>query len=231
MIDHNVKKLVQISTDKAISPTTVMGATKMLSERIAISRGLAKGTHKTIISCVRFGNVLGSRGSIIPLIKKQIEEGNAVTLTDINMKRFFMSIDQAVKLVLKAMVLANGGEIFVLKMPTILIKDLVDIIIEEYSPKIGKDPKSIKKEIIGPRIREKLNEVLISPQEFTSCYETEDMYIIYPDPKFDLDLALNKVQPNGSKVILDENFHYSTDEVPLMHKKDLKNLLLKLNLI
>lgn len=230
-LNHKVKKFIQISTDKAVNPTTVMGATKMLGERLVISRGLAKGTKKTIISCVRFGNVLGSRGSIIPLIKKQIREGNTVTLTDINMKRFFMSINQAVKLVLKAITLAQGGEIFVLKMPTISIKDLVEIIIEDYSPKIGKDPKSIKIEIIGSRIREKLNETLISSQEFTTCYETEDMYIIYPDPKFDLELSLTRFQPNGSKVILNENFHYNTDDTPVMSKGELRKFLLGLNLI
>ncbi len=106
---HNVKKLVHISTDKAVVPTTVMGATKMLSERLCISRDFAKGSHPTTISCVRFGNVLGSRGSIVPLIEKQIKFGNVITLTDENMKRFFMSIKDAANLVLKSMVLAQGG--------------------------------------------------------------------------------------------------------------------------
>ncbi|MFX1495309.1 MAG: SDR family NAD(P)-dependent oxidoreductase, partial [Promethearchaeota archaeon] len=157
----NVEKFVHISTDKAVNPTTVMGATKMLGERLCISRELAKGTHKTQISIVRFGNVLGSRGSIIPLIKEQIKSGNYVTLTDEKMKRFFLSISQAVGLVLKAAVMAKGGEIFVLKMPSIFIKDLIEILIEEYAPKIGKDPDSIKVKIIGPRMGEKINEVLI----------------------------------------------------------------------
>ncbi|MHA1641609.1 MAG: SDR family NAD(P)-dependent oxidoreductase, partial [Promethearchaeota archaeon] len=89
---NNVKKLIHISTDKAVVPTTVMGATKMLGERLCISRELAKGSYSTEISCVRFGNVLGSRGSIVPLIKEQINNGNSVTLTDDKMRRFFMSI-------------------------------------------------------------------------------------------------------------------------------------------
>jgi len=93
----DVEKLIHISTDKAVNPTTVMGASKMMGERICVSRELSKGNHKTIISCVRFGNVFGSRGSIIPLIKHQLNKGNVVTLTDENMKRFFLSISQAVE--------------------------------------------------------------------------------------------------------------------------------------
>ncbi|MHA2287932.1 MAG: SDR family NAD(P)-dependent oxidoreductase, partial [Promethearchaeota archaeon] len=107
---NNVEKMIHISTDKAVTPTTVMGATKMLGERLCISRSLTKGQHLTKISCVRFGNVLGSRGSIIPLIKQQIECGNPVTLTDSKMIRFFMSVSQAVELVLKAAALSQGGE-------------------------------------------------------------------------------------------------------------------------
>jgi len=229
-LKHKVKKFIQISTDKAINPSTVMGATKMLGERLIISRELAKGTQRTILSCVRFGNVLGSRGSIIPLIKKQIREGNVVTLTDKNMKRFFLSINQAVKLVLQAMILAQGGEIFVLKMPTILIKDLVEVIIEEYTPKIGKDPNSINIKLIGSRIREKVNEILISPYEFTTCNEIEDMYCIYPDSKLELDLS-SRFQPNNSKVILDENFHYSTQNSPILPKEELRKFLFEQKLI
>lgn len=229
-LQHNVRKFIQISTDKAINPTTVMGATKMLGERLVISRELAKGTQNTILSCVRFGNVLGSRGSIIPLIKNQIKEGDVVTLTDKNMKRFFLSINQAVKLVLQAMIVAKGGEVFVLKMPTILIKDLIEVIIEEYAPKVGKDPSSINTKLIGSRSREKLDETLISPYEFTTCIEIEDMYCIYPDPKRGLDLVAH-YQPNSSKVILDEDFHYSTKNSPILSKEELRKILLDLKLI
>ncbi len=228
---NDVKKVIQISTDKAINPSTVMGATKMLGERLAISRQIAKGKSDTIISCVRFGNVLGSRGSIIPLLKRQIREGNYVTLTNEKMKRFFLSISQAVKLVLKAIILAQGGEIFVLKMPTILIKDLMEIIIEEYAPTINKKPENIRIKVIGARLKEKINEALISPHEFTSCYELKDMYIIYPDPKLDSNTSHNEKNRNAAKIILDEKFHYSTEMSPLMLKEELRDFLLNLNLI
>ncbi|MHA1723522.1 MAG: SDR family NAD(P)-dependent oxidoreductase [Promethearchaeota archaeon] len=228
---NNVKKLIHISTDKAINPTTVMGATKMLGERLCLSRELTKGKYETIISCVRFGNVLGSRGSIIPLIKEQIRNGDEVTLTDERMKRFFMSIHQAVDLVLKSAIIAQGGEIFVLKMPVVWIKDLIEIIIEEYCPQIGKDPKQIKIKTIGPRLGEKLNEELISPVEFSYCYETENSYVIYPLIDFGDDTGPKIHAINGSKVIFNENFHYRTKNTKALKKEEIRNLLRKFDLI
>jgi len=177
---YNVKKLIHISTDKAVSPTCVMGATKMLGERLCAARDAAKGSNISTISCVRFGNVLGSRGSIIPLIEEQLRTGNFVTLTDEKMERFIMSISDAAKLVLKSMILAQGGELFVLKMPIVYIKDLLEVLIEILAPKYGKDPKSIEIKKIGSRLGEKLYEELISPIELEYCFESDDMYVIFP---------------------------------------------------
>ena len=174
---------------------------------------------------MRFGNVLGSRGSIIPLIKDQIKKGNKVSLTHSEMRRFYMSLPQAVGLILKAMILSQGAEIFVLKMPTLLIKNLIEIIIEDFAPKIGKDPTEIKIEIIGPRGHEKLDEELISPTEFTTCYETEDMYIIYPIQKFDNSSSYTKITRNGIKVIDNDKFHYSTEMANPISKAKLRKVL------
>lgn len=228
---NNVKKIIHISTDKAVIPTTVMGATKMLGERLCLSRHLAKGKHITKISCVRFGNVLGSRGSIIPLIKEQIKKENSVTLTDEKMRRFFLTLSQAVHLVLKSAVIAQGGEISVPKMPTILIKDLINVIIEEYAPKIGKDPKSIKIEEIGSRLGEKINEELISPIEFSSCFETEDIYTIYPLINFGQYIDFDEKRTNGTKVIVDENFLYSTENATPLSKNEIKRIIKDLNIL
>ncbi|MFX1384261.1 MAG: polysaccharide biosynthesis protein [Promethearchaeota archaeon] len=228
---NNVKKLIHISTDKAVNPTTVMGATKMLGERLCILRNLTKGKHSTKISCVRFGNVLGTRGSVIPLIKEQIKNNNSVTLTDEKMRRFFLSISQAVQLVLKAAMISQGGEICVLKMPTIFIKDLIQVIIEEYAPKIGKDPKFIKIKKIGPRLGEKIEEELISPLEFSSCYETEDMYTIYPLVNFGQSIDFEVKNSNGTKVIVDNNFHYSTETSNPLKNEEIRSLLNELDLI
>lgn len=228
---NRVKKLVHISTDKAVNPTTVMGATKMLGERLCISRDFAKGASPTNIACVRFGNVLGSRGSIIPLIKNQIKTGDIVTLTDEKMNRFFMSISQAAELILQAMVLAKGGEIFVLKMPTIHIKDLIEIIIEEYAPKIGKNPNSIKIKVVGPRLGEKTDEYLISSIEFFSCYEMADMYVIYPMLNFGGNIQAREIIRNSKAVKIDENFKYCTENGKPLSKSEIKETLRKFNLI
>jgi len=230
-LEFKVKKFIHISTDKAVNPTTVMGATKLLGERLCISRELAKGEKPTIISCVRFGNVLGSRGSIIPLLKKQIDTGNKVTLTEEKMKRFFISISQAVELVLKAASIAQGGEIFVLKMPTLVIKDLIEVIIENYAPLIGKNPSDIEIEIIGPRLGEKLDEVLISSIEFPSSYELEDSYIIYPQSNLGYQMELNHIKKQGSKIELNKNFKYSTKNATSLSKPEIKKMLKQLNLL
>lgn len=227
----NVKKLIHISTDKAVNPTTVMGVTKFLGEHLCVLRNLQNRTHLTKISCVRFGNVLGSRGSIIPLIKAQIKSGDVITLTDIKMKRFILSISQAVKLVLKAAYLAEGGEIFVFKMPTVFIKDLIEIIIEEYCPKIGKDPSMIRIEKIGPILGEKLNEELISPIEFSSCYETENMYIIYPLINIGHNIEIKKPKIKGLKVLNDKNFCYNTESSMPLKKEEIRNFLKNINLL
>jgi FlaA1/EpsC-like NDP-sugar epimerase len=161
-----------------------MGATKMIGERLCISRELSKGDYKTMISCVRFGNVLGSRGSIIPLIKKQIEDTAEITLTDEEMTRFFMSVEQAVELVLDATLHAGGGEIFVLRMPIFKILDLFEIIIEEHCKKIGKDVNDIKIKKIGGRVGEKLHESLLFENEYENCFELDDMYVVYPEDYF-----------------------------------------------
>lgn len=227
--EYDVKKVIHISTDKAVNPTTVMGATKMIGERLCISRGITKGQHSTIISCVRFGNVLGTRGSIVPLIKEQIQKGKTVTLTDEKMRRFFLSISDAVGLVLKTAAISQGGEISVLKMPTVLIKDLIEIVIEEYAPVVGKNSKEINIEIIGIRMGEKINEELISSVEFGTCYETEDMYIIYPNVFFEHDN--DYLKKNGNKIDLNENFSYGTKNAIPLKKHEIKSMLKKLNLL
>ncbi len=229
--NYDVEKVIHISTDKAVSPTSVMGATKMLGERICISRASAKGKHPTTISCVRFGNVLGSRGSIIPLIEEQLKKGNEITLTDKKMSRFFMSISEAANLVLKSLIYSKGGEIFVFKMPTVRIKDLLEVLIKEIAPKFGKDPASIKIKIIGSRKGEKLEEDLISKNEFQYCLETEDLFIIHPSKK-SIDLMLkNKEFQDLKKINLKENINYNSNSQVPLDKSKIKNMLKKLNLI
>ena len=165
------------------------------------------------------------------MIKEQIKTGNTVPLTDEKMRRFILSISQAVELVLKTVILSQGGEIFVLKMPVVRIKDLIDVIIEDYILKIGKDPSSIKIEIIGPRPGEKIQEELISSIEFSTCYETKDMYCIYPFDYFGHETISESKIFNGIKIIIDDNFQYSTKNTTPLSKGEIRTLIKDLNLI
>jgi len=179
-MEEGVDKFITISTDKAVSPTNVMGATKLLAERLTISASHYRGHRKTAFSCVRFGNVLDSRGSVVPLFKEQIENGGPVTITDPNMTRFVMSIPKAVELVLKAVEVARGSEIFIFKMPALRVGDLAEVMISELAPRYGYNPKDIKIKVIGKREGEKNHEELLTEDEATSAYETAGMFIIAP---------------------------------------------------
>lgn len=176
---QNIEKYVHISTDKAAMPVNVMGATKLLAEKIAISAEQYKGGNKrTIFSAVRFGNVFASRGSVVPLFVEQIKNGGPVTLTHRDMTRFMMSVPQAAELVLKAALYSKGGELFILKMPVMRIEDMAKAMISILAPKYGNDPKNIKIEIIGKKEGEKIYELLMTEEEAEDVYENEEMFCI-----------------------------------------------------
>lgn len=177
---QKVSNVVNISTDKACNPVSTLGATKLLAERLITATNYYKGYKKTIFSSVRFGNVFGSSGSVVPLFRQQIKDGGPVTITDKNMTRFMMTIPEAVKLVLKAAEVAQGGEIFILKMPVLRIIDLAEVMIEELSEGFGYKPGQIKIKFVGAGAGEKMNEELLTEQECVSVEENKDMYIVQP---------------------------------------------------
>ena len=177
--EEKVGKLVAISTDKAVNPINTMGATKLLSEKIVMTADIGEGV-RTKVSCVRVGNVLNSVGSVIPIFMRQIEAGGPVTVTDPDMERFFMSIHQAVHLVLRCAVLSRGGDIFVLDMKKIKIIDLAEVMIEMFASKFGHDPKSMRIKMIGVRPGEKLDEQLVTEEEKNYLMHLKDMAVIRP---------------------------------------------------
>lgn len=179
-IQNGVKKVLFTSTDKAISPTNTYGASKLMAERLISAAEYQKGPKQTAFAAVRFGNVMGSRGSVIPLFIKQIMEKRMVTVTDLRMTRYMMTATQAITLMLKANEILQGGEVFVLKMPTILLVDLVDVVIEEICRKYNISDEIVRKEI-GLRAGEKRYEELMTEDEKLHAWETPDMYII-PSP-------------------------------------------------
>lgn len=211
-LEEGVEKMITISTDKVANPINVMGATKLLAERLTTSANKYKGERETVFSVVRFGNVLNSRGSILPMIKKQIKTGGPVTLTDADMTRFVMSIEEASKLVMKAAQLARGGEIFILKMPALKIKDLIDVIIEELSPKYGYVPEEIEIKNIGKRAGEKLYEELMTKEETFHTEEIGEMFVVFSEESFEEE---------------ENNLGYShrSDETRLLDKDEIRDIL------
>lgn len=176
-LENNVTKVLFTSTDKAISPTNTYGATKLTAERLISAAEYQKGSKKTIFSSVRFGNVMGSRGSVIPLFKKQILENGEITITDPDMLRYMMTPSQAIELILQANELADGGEVFVLKMPVIRIGKLAEAVIEIVSKKYDID-KNIGIKCVGLRPGEKRYEELMTLDEQLIAFENEEMFII-----------------------------------------------------
>ena len=179
-IANNVEKIIFTSSDKAVNPSNTMGATKLLAERLMTAANYYKGTRKCIFSSVRFGNVMGSRGSVIPLFKQQIKAGGPVTITDHGMTRFMMSMSQAVELVFQSAEMALGGEVFIFKMPTVNISDLAEVLVEELAPRYGRRVEDISVEIIGTKPGEKMYEELMTEDEASRSLEREDMFIIPP---------------------------------------------------
>lgn len=179
-VENGVSKVIFTSSDKAVNPTNVMGTSKLMGERLMTAANSNSRSDQTVFASTRFGNVLGSRGSVIPIFKKQIEKGGPVTLTDDRMTRFIMSIQEAVRLVIDSAYIACGGEVFVTKMPVIRIQDLAEVMIEELAAGYGYVPGNIKVEVIGSKPGEKLYEELMSDEETARTLELERYFAVLP---------------------------------------------------
>ena len=213
-VARDVKKVVAISTDKAVKPVNAMGMTKALQEKIILSDDLEK--NKTIFSCVRYGNVLGSRGSVIPLWDKKIKEKKPLPITHPEMSRFMLTLNEAIDLVFHALKNSKGGEIFVKKAPSIIIKDLAKTYAELIT---GEKDYSI--DYIGIRAGEKLHEVLVSNEEMRHTIEEENHFVIKKQKLFDLDI---KKGENDFR-------EYSSNDVKKLSNLELKKLLKSLKWI
>jgi FlaA1/EpsC-like NDP-sugar epimerase len=173
---RGVKKVILVSTDKAVHPMATMGATKLLAERL-VQRVLPTGSNPICCVC-RFGNVVFSRGSVIPSLSAQIEKRHECMVTDPNMTRFVMTVDEAVNLVLFATEKSRGGEIFIPRMRSIRLADLVSAMVNVIAPSLGIDPKSVRIRRVGRRKGEKLHEELFTPEEQEHIVETPEGLII-----------------------------------------------------
>ncbi len=195
-LDRGVKKVVALSTDKAVNPINLYGGTKLVSDKLFIAANAYTGLNGTVFSVVRYGNVAGSRGSIIPLFRRLAEEGNKeLPITDTRMTRFWITLEQGVELVFKALAEAKGGETYISKIPSFHITDLAEAIL----PGCG-----IKE--IGIREGEKLHEVMVTKDDSRSTFEYDKHYIVYPN--FDWVDLKKAVLPGGKCV--EDGFEYNS---------------------
>lgn len=219
-ISNEVKRVVILSTDKAVYPINAMGMSKALMEKVMIANSRGLGTKDTILCGTRYGNVMASRGSVIPLFVDQIKSGKPITITDPNMTRFMMSLDDAVELVLYAFENGNQGEIFVQKSPASTIGDLAVAIKEIYNS----DSEIIT---IGTRHGEKLYETLVNREEMVRAVELEGYYKISPDSR---DLNYEQYVSIGKHEVAKDIEYHSHNTVRL-DKNETKEMLLKLDFI
>jgi len=222
-LEQNVERVIFTSSDKAAYPHNTMGATKLLAERLVTSANYYKGGRRTVFASVRFGNVMGSRGSVIPLFLRQIQKGGPITVTDPAMTRFMMSKKQAVNLIFKCARIAKGGETFILKMPVARIGDLANVLIQESAQKFGKAPESIKMKIIGLKPGETFYEELMTEEEASRAIETNELFIV-PPLFAGTQIGVPTARYTGEAV---RQKHYSSKNVEPITAEELRLLLYK----
>lgn len=208
--DAGVSTVIFTSSDKAVNPTNVMGTSKLMGERIMTAAAGRRSNGGPVFASTRFGNVLGSNGSVIPIFHRQIAKGGPVTLTDPQMTRFVMSVEQSVQLILDSAQVARGGEVFVTKMPVICIEDLASVMVRELATVYGHQPDQIPIKVIGVKPGEKLYEELMSREETRRAVELERYYAILPafrglysNIEYDYDTLVNS-EVNNPYVSADE---------------------------
>jgi len=223
-IDAKVKKVICLSTDKAVYPINAMGISKSMMEKVVVSKSRNLSNHETTICATRYGNVMSSRGSVIPLFIDQIKRGDPLTITDPTMTRFMMSLADAVNLVMYAFKNGKNGDIFVQKSPASTIGNLADALTELF----GK--KNYPIDIIGARHGEKLFEVLVGSEELARAKDIGKYYQIPSDTR---DLNYSKFSEQGEK-ILTESLHgedYNSHNTERLNLKSMQELLLGLEIL
>lgn len=213
-LEEDVEKVVAVSTDKAVKPVNAMGMTKSIQEKLFTAANFHNSGKRTIFTCVRYGNVVGSRGSVIPLFKRQIEAGGPVTITDERMTRFVLTLAEAIELVFYAATHGIGGETFVLKIPAALVTDVADVMIDALAPK-----RNIAVDVVGIRPGEKIHEVLVSEAEAVRTIEDENSYVIMP--QIDLEATTSSYRQAAAVKFAE----YSSDMAQRLTKAEIRAIL------
>lgn len=217
-LNNDVESVLAIGTDKAVSPINTYGATKLLMERLIVSANFYKGEHKIKFACVRYGNVMGSRGSVIPVFVNQIKTGKKITITDPNMTRFNITMNEALDLIFRALKNNKGGEVFVPKLKAFKVGDIKDAITE-----VMKCNNQTEKIPIRPG--EKVHESLINHDELHNTFENKDDYVVIDKQIHDWYMKDSKLPKTNLKE------QYSSNNVDLLTKDELKELLIKEKLV
>ncbi|MBF0472110.1 MAG: polysaccharide biosynthesis protein [Nitrospirae bacterium] len=224
---NKIKKVLFTSSDKAVNPTSVMGTSKLMGERLITAANILRASDEdTIFASTRFGNVAGSKGSVIPLFTQQIAKDSHVTLTSNEMTRFMMTLNNAVDLIIKSMMISQGGEVYVSKMPVMRICDLADVMVELLSPVFNRNPLEIEIISIGAQPGEKLYEELINDEEVRRTMESEDMFIIFPALRNIYSNIVYKMEELSLKPI---NTSYNSSKAKTLNKAEIKEFLLSYN--
>lgn len=202
-----VKKVLFTSSDKAVNPTSVMGTTKLMGERlITAAQLLSSARRPTQFASTRFGNVVGSRGSVLPLFIQQIAKGGPLTLTHADMTRFMMTLDEAASLVIDSIHYASGGEIFITKMPVMRIVDVAEVLVEMMAPHFGHAVADIETKIVGIRPGEKLYEELSTAEELARMWDCGRYFVVDP-----LNADPNRIYPSEKPTRTDRVYISSTE--------------------
>ena len=225
----NVEKVMFTSSDKAVNPTNVMGTSKLMGERLmTAANALSVNGSQTVFASTRFGNVAGSAGSVVPTFSKQIANGGPITLTDREMSRYIMSLEESALLVLEALTLVKGGEVFVTKMPVVNIADLTEVMVETLAPLFDQSAEDIEIKIIGSRPGEKMFEELITDEEIRRTIELEDLLVVTPAAR-NIYSSIEYVYDGREPRPVDRVFNSSKE--PLMNKDEIREFLLLPNVL
>jgi FlaA1/EpsC-like NDP-sugar epimerase len=220
-IDSDAKRLIFTSSDKAVNPANTMGTTKLLGEKLVTAGNKYRGDSELRLGSVRFGNVIGSSGSVVPLFEQQIREGGPLTLTDDRMTRFFLTSDEMAELLVDACRLVRGGEVFIRKMSAIRIEDLAEVMRRELAPQYGHDPSSIDTDVIGRRVGETMHEEIMTEREANRAVENTSLYAIPPDAEADAYLEYEPPQGFGEATDLVR----SSNEADLLDRSEIVSFL------
>ena len=221
-MENGVERLVFTSSDKAVNPTNVMGTSKLMGERLVTAAALDAHIGHSILLSTRFGNVLGSRGSVVPIFQEQIRQGGPVTLTDPEMTRFIMSLDQAALLVIESAVIGKPGEVLITKMPAINIADLAQVMIADLAPRYGHNVADIAMKVIGAKPGEKLYEELMNVEEVRRTFEIDRYFVIRPA------LHANETPMANTKRVTEP---YNSSNAALLSRAEIREFLRQNNIL